>query len=78
RKMESGWGSPPRTIVSHSPSIDQLPIPSSSIPSATAASNHTDLLYPSVNEDTDTKPIRPVPSNNILNFFDQCQNELDQ
>ncbi|CAF2468184.1 unnamed protein product [Rotaria sp. Silwood2] len=77
-KMESGWGSPPRTIISHSPSIDQLPIPSSSIPSATAANNHTDLLYPSVNEDTDTKPIRPVPSNNILNFFDQCQNELDQ
>ncbi|CAF0779298.1 unnamed protein product [Rotaria sp. Silwood1] len=77
-KVEAGWASPPRTIIDHAPSIDQLSVPSSSLPSATTTSNHTDLLYQFTSVDTDTKPIRPIPSNNLLNFVEQCQNELDQ
>ncbi|CAF0815671.1 unnamed protein product [Rotaria sordida] len=77
-KMESGWTSPPRTIISHCPVTDQLSIPSSSIPSATTISNYTDLLHQLTTVDTDIKPIRPIASNNILKFFEQCQNELDQ
>jgi len=75
---ESGWSSPPRTVITHSPSIDQPSIRLSSKPCATTNSINTDLTNRLTTIDADIKPIRNSSSNNILRFVEQFQNDLDQ
>jgi hypothetical protein len=75
---ESGWSSPPRTVVTHSPSIDQPSIRLSSKPCSTTNSINTDLTNRLTTIEADIKPIRSSSSNNILRFVEQFQNDLDQ
>ncbi len=71
---ESGWTSPPRTVFTHSPSIDQPSIRLSSNPNITPTSINTDLTT----MDTDIKPIQKPPSTNLLRFVEQFENEIEQ
>ncbi len=75
---ESGWSSPPRTVVTHNPSIDQPSMRLSPKPCATTNSINTDLTNRLTTIDADIKPIRSISSNNILRFVEQFQNDLDQ
>jgi hypothetical protein len=65
-------------VVTQSLSIDQPSVRSSSNPGATINSINTDPTYRLTTMDTDIKPIRKIPSNNILRFVEQFENDLDQ
>ncbi|CAF3933479.1 unnamed protein product [Adineta steineri] len=75
---ESGWMSPPRTIVSDYPTIEPVPVRLPSHPRATTMSISMDPEYRPETSDVDIKPFNKVPSNNILQFVEQFDNELDQ
>ncbi|CAF5167736.1 unnamed protein product, partial [Rotaria magnacalcarata] len=77
-KTESGWSSPPRTIITDYPSADQLSLRSSSPPLATTTTNYNGLINQNTTIETDTKPIRSLATNNMLQFAEQFQDELDQ
>ncbi|CAF1094765.1 unnamed protein product [Rotaria magnacalcarata] len=77
-KTESGWSSPPRTIITDYPSADQLSLRSSSPPLATTTTNYNGLINQNTTIEADTKPIRSLATNNMLQFAEQFQDELDQ
>jgi len=58
--------------------MDQPSVRSSPNPCAPMTSTNTDLACRLTTTDMDIKPIRQPPSNNILHFVEQFQNELDQ
>jgi hypothetical protein len=74
RNNESGWSSPPRTVITQSLSIDSPASRSSSKPTSTTNSISTDSETRLTTTDVDIKPI----PNHIFRFVEQIQTELDQ
>ena len=75
---ESSWASPPRTITSHMRSIDGQFNQSSPKSSTPTTSNITVLPSQLTVTTTDIKPIRKIPSNHLLPFAEQFENEVNQ